>query len=85
MSVLFWIVCFALQPNMNTYRVLLNACQRTDQGALAFEIYAVMRSKRLPILQDVRGKEGVGVGVMVKGGSAGVVRCYLVRDYSHVD
>ena len=52
-----------LQPNMNTYRVLLNACQRTDQGALAIEIYEVMKAKRLPILQEVRGWVGVRVRV----------------------
>ncbi len=47
--------CARAQPNMNTFRILLNACQRTDQGALAFEVYEIMKARRLPILQEVRG------------------------------
>ena len=42
-----------LVPNLNTYRTLLNACQRTGQGQLALEVYAAMRAKRVPLLQEV--------------------------------
>ncbi|KAJ9522973.1 hypothetical protein QJQ45_023772, partial [Haematococcus lacustris] len=39
-------------PNLNTYRVLLNACQRADQGALAFEVFALMKANKVPVLQE---------------------------------
>ncbi|GFH18793.1 uncharacterized protein HaLaN_15654, partial [Haematococcus lacustris] len=44
-------------PNLNTYRVLLNACQRADQGALAFEVFALMKANKVPVLQE---KKDVG-------------------------
>lgn len=47
-------------PNLNTYRILINACQRADQAQLAIEVYASLRSKRIPILQKVRGSCSVG-------------------------
>jgi len=40
------------KPNLNTYRVLLNACNKAEQGALAFDIFAVMKAQRIPILQE---------------------------------
>ena len=40
-------------PNLNTYRILINACQRADQAQLAIEVYATMRAKKIPILQEV--------------------------------
>jgi len=40
------------KPNLNTYRILINACQRADQAQLALEVYAIMRAKRIPILQN---------------------------------
>ncbi len=43
-----------LQPNGNTYRILLQACQRTDQAALAFDIFAVMKLNRVIIHNEVR-------------------------------
>ncbi len=43
-----------LAPNLNTYRIIINACQRADQAQLAIEVYAVMRAKKIPILQKVR-------------------------------
>ncbi len=42
-----------LAPNCNTYRVLLNACQLTDQAALAFEVFAVMKLHRVTIDSEV--------------------------------
>ncbi|GAX74542.1 hypothetical protein CEUSTIGMA_g1991.t1 [Chlamydomonas eustigma] len=38
-------------PNLNTYRTIINACQRADQAQLALEVYATMRARRIPILQ----------------------------------
>ena len=52
-------------PNLNTYRILINACQRADQAQLAIEVYATMRAKRIPILQKV------GSGAVGGGGSIG--------------
>lgn len=46
-------------PNLNTYRIMLNACQRCDQAQLAFEIYAVMKSKKMEILQEVGFQGGL--------------------------
>jgi pentatricopeptide repeat protein len=40
-------------PNVNTYRILLNACQRAGQAALALEVYGHMKAKRMPVLQEV--------------------------------
>ena len=42
-----------LRPNLNTFRVLLNACQKADQAALAFEVFAVMKAQKVAILQEV--------------------------------
>ena len=47
-------------PNLNTYRILINACQRADQAQLAIEVYATMRAKKIPILQEVRGWRPTG-------------------------
>ena len=44
-------------PNLNTYRIIINACQRASQPQLALEVYAVMRAKKIPILQEVRKKK----------------------------
>lgn len=38
-------------PNLNTYRIILNACQRSEQGQLALAVFSLLRSKRIPILQ----------------------------------
>jgi pentatricopeptide repeat protein len=40
-------------PNLNTYWILIKACQRADQAHLAMEVYAVMRASKIPILQKV--------------------------------
>lgn len=38
-------------PNLNTYRIVLNACQRCEQGSAVLEIFSLLREKRMPILQ----------------------------------
>eukprot|EP00798_Chlamydomonas_sp_ICE-L_P004335 gene4335-14448_t len=38
-------------PNLNSYRVIFNACQRCYQPQLAAEVYSIMRAKKIPILQ----------------------------------
>ncbi len=43
-------------PNLNTYRIIINACQRADQAQLAVEVYATLKSHRIPILQKARGR-----------------------------
>ncbi len=40
-------------PNLNTYRIVINACQRAGQAQLALEVFSVMRAKKIPILQEV--------------------------------
>ena len=40
-------------PNLNTYRILIKACQRADQAQLAIEVYATMKANKIPILQKV--------------------------------
>ena len=47
-------------PNLNTYRILINACQRADQAQLAIEVYATMRAKKIPILQKVIRASSLG-------------------------
>ncbi|KXZ51095.1 hypothetical protein GPECTOR_14g78 [Gonium pectorale] len=39
------------QPNLNTYRILINAATLTDQANLAFQIFALMHANRIQILQ----------------------------------
>ena len=38
-------------PNLNTYRIILKACQRSEQGQAVLEIFTLLREKRVPILQ----------------------------------
>ena len=39
------------QPNLNTYRIIINACAFTDQAGLAFQIFALMHANKVQILQ----------------------------------
>ncbi len=50
-------------PNVNTYRILFNACQRAGQAGLAMELFFIMKAKRVAIQQPVRGGGGpAGLG-----------------------
>lgn len=44
-----------LSPNLNTYRILINACQRAGQAGLAFQIFALMHGNKIKVLQEVSG------------------------------
>ncbi|GLC36947.1 hypothetical protein PLESTB_000175400 [Pleodorina starrii] len=39
-------------PNLNTYRIVINACAFTDQAGLAFQVFALMHANKVPILQQ---------------------------------
>ncbi|GLI62167.1 hypothetical protein VaNZ11_004747 [Volvox africanus] len=38
-------------PNLNTYRIIINACVFTDQAGLAFQVFALMHANKVQILQ----------------------------------
>lgn len=38
-----------IAPNSNTFRILLLACQRADQAELAFELYHIMKAKKMQL------------------------------------
>ncbi len=46
MSLLGDMVAAGRQPNLNTYRVLINAAVRADQAGLAFQIFQVRAARR---------------------------------------
>ncbi|KAG2495157.1 hypothetical protein HYH03_006765 [Edaphochlamys debaryana] len=51
-SLLCDMVAAGRQPNLNTYRILINACEYTDQAGLAFQIFRLMQVNKVQILQS---------------------------------
>lgn len=41
-----------VSPNLNTYRIIINACQRAGQAGLAFQVFALMHGNHVKILQN---------------------------------
>eukprot|EP00198_Chlamydomonas_reinhardtii_P001964 XP_001691300.1 protein with PPR repeats [Chlamydomonas reinhardtii] len=50
-SLLCDMVAAGRQPNLNTYRIIINACEVTDQAGLAFQVFALMHANKVHILQ----------------------------------
>lgn len=57
-SLLSDMVAAGRQPNLNTYRIIINACEFTDQAGLAFQV----RAKGLEAYGWSWGDWGVGLG-----------------------
>ncbi|GFR52105.1 hypothetical protein Agub_g14618 [Astrephomene gubernaculifera] len=50
-SLLSDMVAAGRRPNLNTYRILINACALTDQAGLAFQVFALLHANKIQILQ----------------------------------
>ncbi|EFJ49645.1 hypothetical protein VOLCADRAFT_104228 [Volvox carteri f. nagariensis] len=50
-SLLSDMVAAGRSPNLNTYRIIINACAFTDQAGLAFQVFALMHANKVQILQ----------------------------------
>lgn len=50
-SLLSDMVAAGCSPNLNTYRIVINACAFTDQADLAFQVFALMHANKVQILQ----------------------------------
>lgn len=53
MSLLSDMISAGLTPNLNTYRVVIVACQEAGQVQLAFEVFNLLQSSKIEILQEV--------------------------------
>ncbi|MEW5313850.1 MAG: hypothetical protein WDW38_005383 [Sanguina aurantia] len=52
-SLLSDMVSAGLTPNLNTYRVVIVACQEAGQVQLAFEVFSLLQQSKIEILQEL--------------------------------
>lgn len=52
-SLLSDMISAGLTPNLNTYRVIISACQEAGQVQLAFEVFSLLQLSKIEILKEV--------------------------------